>query len=182
MSSANECVSIKNVSFYYGSRRKGSYSSEGSRSLYQKSRYDWHDLQYSYDTKTDIFRLFFIRTEPGMIQSQKELWDGNIFVEMNRDNKIVVMGFKNASTLLSCHLDVDFESIVNEKKPLAIAIRYSWDVDVLSVSFVNDFEVEDSTDIMDNVVVDFDSKGTIGQLEIIAASKILLRKELPAAV
>jgi len=91
----------------------GSFNNMKERSFIGPAQ-DWADVQYRYFPDTDALKLYFIRTVPGLIQNTDFLND-NILVDLDKNERIVVLEIKSVSSLLACDL-VDEKLFPNDKK------------------------------------------------------------------
>mmetsp|Transcript_50378 Transcript_50378/g.126467 ORF Transcript_50378/g.126467 Transcript_50378/m.126467 type:complete len:197 (+) Transcript_50378:186-776(+) len=173
----SDFTKVHRVSFIHGGSSSSRFKEDCQANTLQNSL-DWNDNQFRYDDKEDVFRLFFIKTGQGVVHSTCTVDDDdNIFVERDTDGKIAVIGFRNASNIFSTHF-YDASEIIDGKGPLSMSVRYSSDVDVMVVRFVDNPIVCDSDAITDDIIVDYDDCGHVLSLEILSASKVLLKKQL----
>ena len=60
------------------------------------------DIAYRYYDDVDALKVYFARTYPGLIR-ESNVVTPNIIVDLDENDKVVVLEVKGASQLLACH-------------------------------------------------------------------------------
>ncbi len=127
-----------------------------------------------------------------MITTNKQLTN-DITLNLNKQGRIAVITIEHASDILHCHLFDDATNIDGKRyvpsflmfdkhsyfsiRPLAISGKYWDDDDIFDLQFLDLANlVDDTEEIDDGIVVDYDSQHKLVAFQIRSASERLLKK------
>eukprot|EP01124_Arcella_intermedia_P028606 TRINITY_DN5851_c0_g1_i1.p1 TRINITY_DN5851_c0_g1~~TRINITY_DN5851_c0_g1_i1.p1 ORF type:complete len:184 (-),score=10.22 TRINITY_DN5851_c0_g1_i1:350-901(-) len=146
--------------------------------------FDWQDMVYRYDSSSDTFRLFFVKTPKSQSVRKIRLTDRCLAAQDTND-KIVYLEFEKASQTLGCHL-FDYPLPLDNYPPCTLTWSYDEKEDALDIhlmdfalvkqNFHHNAKTQEPFEY--DIIFDNDRNQCYLSIEILEASKILCKKEI----
>lgn len=136
--------------------------------------YDWNDIRWHFREKENEFRLYFSKVEDEHVIKTSEVCD-NISAHLDNDGKILFLSFKNAFSILGCHL-FKYPRKLDELS----CLNMTWLVknETLLISFTENMQdragcLQVNSDWEYDIILDVNSSRRILRIEIQSAFTIL---------
>lgn len=147
--------------------------------LVRVSDWDWDDFVFRLDENAELFRLFFIKTTPDMIDKTTRI-ETRIETAVNKYGRVLYLAIKNPERTMACHF-WQTPGMVDGKRPLQMSCKHFKVDDILDIYFVDPVhlptDLESTDEVYQDTLVGEDANGRILKITILNASRVLAKQK-----